>query len=252
MPGSDSSRPNLDAIRTAARRIEPHVHRTPVLTCQAIDEVAGCEVFLKCENLQKVGAFKARGASNAVFSLTDAEAEPGVVTHSSGNHAQAHFHSCVMSPSSGGQFQARNPSVSQVGSVIAAPSIPITNLDSMAVIEQQLLLQAQSGNADVVQQLMQLEWLKARKKTRGGRFTLGSDDSEGSDAEFPQGDVGLTGLEKMRRRSQTKPSSITQTYTSSILQSLGVTDSRQIWWFSKKVRPLFGCMPGVRRCHQGD
>ena len=89
MPGSDSSRPNLDAIRTAARRIEPHVHRTPVLTCQAIDEVAGCEVFLKCENLQKVGAFKARGASNAVFSLTDAEAEPGVVTHSSGNHAQA-------------------------------------------------------------------------------------------------------------------------------------------------------------------
>jgi threonine dehydratase len=89
MPGSTSEHPSLDDIRAAARRIEPHIHRTPVLTCQAIDEAAGCEVFLKCENLQKVGAFKARGASNAVFSLTDAQASQGVVTHSSGNHAQA-------------------------------------------------------------------------------------------------------------------------------------------------------------------
>ena len=89
MPGTRSEHPTLDDIRAAARRIEPHVHRTPVLTCQAIDDAAGCEVFLKCENLQKVGAFKARGASNAVFSLTNAEADHGVVTHSSGNHAQA-------------------------------------------------------------------------------------------------------------------------------------------------------------------
>lgn len=89
MPGTRSEHPTLDDIRAAARRIGPHVHRTPVLTCQAIDDAAGCEVFLKCENLQKVGAFKARGASNAVFSLTNAEADHGVVTHSSGNHAQA-------------------------------------------------------------------------------------------------------------------------------------------------------------------
>ena len=89
MSGYHSERPSLDDIRAAARRIEPHIHRTPVLTCQAIDQVAGCEIFLKCENLQKVGAFKARGASNAVFSLTDDEASHGVVTHSSGNHAQA-------------------------------------------------------------------------------------------------------------------------------------------------------------------
>jgi len=89
MPGIKSEHPTLDDIRAAARRIEPHIHRTPVLTCQAIDDAVGCEVFLKCENLQKVGAFKARGASNAVFSLTNAEADHGVVTHSSGNHAQA-------------------------------------------------------------------------------------------------------------------------------------------------------------------
>lgn len=81
--------PTIEDIRTAARRIEPHVHRTPVLTCSRIDDVAGAEVHLKCENLQKVGAFKARGATNAVFSLDERLAASGVVTHSSGNHAQA-------------------------------------------------------------------------------------------------------------------------------------------------------------------
>jgi len=79
----------IQDIQQAARRIAPHVHRTPVLTCGAIDSRAGCRIFFKCENLQKVGAFKMRGATNAVFSLTDAEAARGVATHSSGNHAQA-------------------------------------------------------------------------------------------------------------------------------------------------------------------
>jgi threonine dehydratase len=79
----------IDDIRTAARRIEGKVHRTPVMTCGAIDEMAGCSLFFKCENLQKVGAFKARGATNAVLSLADDEAARGVATHSSGNHAQA-------------------------------------------------------------------------------------------------------------------------------------------------------------------
>jgi threonine dehydratase len=76
-------------IRAAAERIAPHVHRTPVLTSSAIDAVAGCRLLFKCENLQKVGAFKMRGATNAVFGLSDKEAARGVATHSSGNHAQA-------------------------------------------------------------------------------------------------------------------------------------------------------------------
>jgi len=79
----------LADIRTAAERIRPYAHRTPVMTCASLDEQVGAQVFMKCENLQKVGAFKFRGACNAVFSLTDEEAARGVVTHSSGNHAQA-------------------------------------------------------------------------------------------------------------------------------------------------------------------
>lgn len=79
----------LQDIRKAAKRIKPFAHRTPVLTCASIDERVGMHVFMKCENLQKVGAFKFRGACNTVFSLTDEEASHGVVTHSSGNHAAA-------------------------------------------------------------------------------------------------------------------------------------------------------------------
>ena len=79
----------LDDIRQAAERIRPYAHRTPVMTCESLDRQVGATVFLKCENLQKVGAFKFRGACNAVFSLSDADAARGVVTHSSGNHAQA-------------------------------------------------------------------------------------------------------------------------------------------------------------------
>ncbi|MEP6679441.1 MAG: pyridoxal-phosphate dependent enzyme, partial [Betaproteobacteria bacterium] len=73
----------------AHARLAPHVHRTPVLTCAAIDADAGARLFFKCENFQRVGAFKARGACNAVFSLDDAKAARGVVTHSSGNHGAA-------------------------------------------------------------------------------------------------------------------------------------------------------------------
>ncbi|HLF73002.1 MAG TPA: pyridoxal-phosphate dependent enzyme [Anaerolineales bacterium] len=81
--------PSLDDIRKAAERISPYIHRTPVLTNQALDQRVGAEVCLKCENLQKVGAFKFRGACNAVFSLSEQDAGRGVSTHSSGNHAQA-------------------------------------------------------------------------------------------------------------------------------------------------------------------
>ncbi|HEY1190547.1 MAG TPA: pyridoxal-phosphate dependent enzyme [Gemmata sp.] len=80
---------DLAAVRAATERLKGAVHRTPVLTCSTLDRRAGRRLFFKCENLQKVGAFKYRGACNAVRKLTDAEAAKGVVTHSSGNHAQA-------------------------------------------------------------------------------------------------------------------------------------------------------------------
>jgi threonine dehydratase len=81
--------PDLAAIVDAQARIAPYVHRTPVLTCRGIDAEVGARLFFKCENFQKIGAFKARGASNAVFSLAEDEAHRGVVTHSSGNHGAA-------------------------------------------------------------------------------------------------------------------------------------------------------------------
>jgi len=81
--------PTLNDIRAAAQRIKPYIHRTPVLTNESLDQRTDAQVYLKCENFQKVGAFKFRGACNAVFSLGDDEAAQGVSTHSSGNHAQA-------------------------------------------------------------------------------------------------------------------------------------------------------------------
>lgn len=80
---------SLEDIRAAAARIAPHVHRTPVLRCAGLDAWLGAEIFLKCENLQKSGSFKIRGACNAVLSLEDGQAGRGVATHSSGNHGQA-------------------------------------------------------------------------------------------------------------------------------------------------------------------
>jgi threonine dehydratase len=76
-------------IEAAAQRIAPHAHRTPVLTSHSIDAMAGCRIAFKCENFQRVGAFKFRGACNAVWSLDDDVAARGVVTHSSGNHGAA-------------------------------------------------------------------------------------------------------------------------------------------------------------------
>eukprot|EP00884_Botryococcus_braunii_P014167 jgi/Botrbrau1/22751/Bobra.0132s0083.2 len=80
---------NLEAIRKAAETISPYAHVTPVLTCSTLDMMTGRQLFFKCENLQKGGAFKVRGAMNSVMSLSEAEAARGVVTHSSGNHAGA-------------------------------------------------------------------------------------------------------------------------------------------------------------------
>lgn len=80
---------SLSDIRAAHDRIQPYIHRTPILTSSAINQVAGCEIYFKCENFQKVGAFKARGAANAVVKLSPEQRAKGVATHSSGNHAAA-------------------------------------------------------------------------------------------------------------------------------------------------------------------
>lgn len=80
---------SFDDVLAAHERIAGHVHRTPVLTCSTLDELSGRSLFFKCENMQRVGAFKFRGATNAVLSLEDEIASRGVCTHSSGNHAQA-------------------------------------------------------------------------------------------------------------------------------------------------------------------
>jgi len=79
--------PTIDDMLEAHERVKPYVHRTPVMTSSFLNELTGAELFFKCENFQKAGAFKVRGASNAVFGLTDEMAKRGVATHSSGNHA---------------------------------------------------------------------------------------------------------------------------------------------------------------------
>jgi threonine dehydratase len=88
--------PALSDIQAAHSRIEPFIHRTPVFSSTQINRIFGSEIYLKCENLQKVGAFKFRGATNAVLQLSPEERKRGVVTHSSGNHAAALAHAAVM------------------------------------------------------------------------------------------------------------------------------------------------------------
>jgi threonine dehydratase len=80
---------DFNRISAAHKRIRAYIHRTPVLTSERLDEASGASLFFKCENFQKIGAFKARGATNAVFLLDDAAAQFGVATHSSGNHGAA-------------------------------------------------------------------------------------------------------------------------------------------------------------------
>jgi threonine dehydratase len=81
--------PDLARIREAHQRIAPHIRRTPILTSASLDALAAARLYFKCENLQRTGSFKIRGATNAVFSLAAEEAARGVLTHSSGNHAAA-------------------------------------------------------------------------------------------------------------------------------------------------------------------
>lgn len=78
-----------EQITQAHERIKPYIHRTPVMKSDSINEMAGCHIYFKCENFQKVGAFKARGAMNAALLIPEADRKKGLATHSSGNHAQA-------------------------------------------------------------------------------------------------------------------------------------------------------------------
>lgn len=87
--------PTFNEISEAHDRIRPFIHKTPVLTSRQLNSIFGAELFFKCENLQKVGAFKFRGATNAVLSLSDEERAKGVIAHSSGNHAAALTHAAV-------------------------------------------------------------------------------------------------------------------------------------------------------------
>src|SRR6202163_2541939 len=83
------SPPDWRAIREAHARIAPRIHRTPIMTSASLDAMTGARIFFKCENLQKTGSFKIRGATNAIFSLSEEEAARGIVTQSSGNHGAA-------------------------------------------------------------------------------------------------------------------------------------------------------------------
>lgn len=87
--------PEFSDIESAIKLIGPHVHRTPVLTSRQLDAISGAKLFFKCENFQKVGAFKFRGATNAILNLSEGQRAAGVVTHSSGNHAAALAHAAV-------------------------------------------------------------------------------------------------------------------------------------------------------------
>src|SRR2546428_10180293 len=106
---------DFDSIRAAHERVRSYIKRTPVLTSTRLDVATGASLFFKCENFQKIGAFKARGATNAVFSLNDATARRGVATHSSGNHGTAlasaaklrGIHAHIVMPSNSAKVKVR-------------------------------------------------------------------------------------------------------------------------------------------------
>ena len=79
----------MKTIKNVAKKIKPYIHETPILTSNLLNEIVGCNIFFKCENFQKMGAFKMRGATNAILNLSEEQKTKGVVTHSSGNFAQA-------------------------------------------------------------------------------------------------------------------------------------------------------------------
>lgn len=134
----------LADVQAAHARIKDHVHRTPVLTSRTLNEKAGAQLFFKCENLQKAGAFKARGATNAVALLSDEEAKLGVVTHSSGNHAAAlaraarlrNIPAYIVMPSN--SPQAKQASVRRYGGeiIFCEPTLAARESTAKSVVER--------------------------------------------------------------------------------------------------------------------
>ena len=135
---------DLEAIRDAAERIAPHAHITPILTSTTLDTLAGRRLFFKCENLQKIGAFKFRGALNAVLSLSEEEARRGVVTHSSGNHAQAvalaakmrGIPATIVMPSTSPAVKQRAVAGYGARIVICEPTLAAREVDAAKVIDE--------------------------------------------------------------------------------------------------------------------
>lgn len=109
--------PDYNTIQQAAKRIERYIHRTPVYKSDNLNHLVKAEVYFKCENLQKAGAFKSRGAVNAVFSLTEKEIEKGVCTHSSGNHAAALSRAAQLRKSNAHIVMPRNSSKVKIAAV---------------------------------------------------------------------------------------------------------------------------------------
>jgi len=155
----DLALPDLAAVRAAAARIAPHVVRTPLLRSAALDALTGATIAWKCENLQPVGAFKARGACNAVFSLNEAGAARGVATHSSGNHGAAIAYAAqrrgipayVVMPENAAR--AKQDNVRRYGGVIhlCAPNVPAREVTCAAVMaETGAPLIHPFDNADVI------------------------------------------------------------------------------------------------------
>jgi threonine dehydratase len=134
----------LADVQAAHARIKDHIHRTPVMTSRTLNEKAGAQLYFKCENLQKVGAFKARGATNAVALLSDEEAKRGVVTHSSGNHAAAlaraaklrNIPAYIVMPSN--SPQAKQASVRRYGAeiIFCEPTLAARESTAKSVIER--------------------------------------------------------------------------------------------------------------------
>jgi len=134
--------PDINAVKLAAETIEPFVHHTPVIQSQSINQLLGCQVFFKCENLQRTGAFKIRGATNAIASMSYKKA--GVITHSSGNHAaalacaaQQHGMSCeVVMPRDAPQFKQQ--AVSQYGAhiTLCEPGMPARQTATAEIMER--------------------------------------------------------------------------------------------------------------------
>jgi len=135
---------DLSDIRDAARRIAPHAHQTPILTSSTLDEISGRRLFFKCENLQKIGAFKFRGALNAVLSLSEKAASRGVVTHSSGNHAQAvalaakmrGIPATIVMPSTSPAVKQRAVAGYGARIVVCEPTLAAREVDAARVVQE--------------------------------------------------------------------------------------------------------------------